>query len=157
QATDAALLVDVLLREAELDGLTEQVVVVVDVHDEVSAVLDGEFDVVVVSERGVLDGIKSGEDGAADALGAMSMGGDLASGVMSFFGGDLQLVESKAGRAGIVALGENASGSADLDQVDVVLDLGTNDVAHLVDAVGEGESALLGKPVVGDLGRVVVE
>ena len=56
----------------------EDVVVVVDVHVEPGAVLDGELDGRVAGEAGMLDGVDAGEDRVADALVAMGVGGDLA-------------------------------------------------------------------------------
>ncbi len=85
--------VDVLLLQPELDGVAQQVVVVVDVHVEVGAVLDGEANVFVVSEAGVFDGVDAGENRVLDTLRSVRVRGDLASSLVSFFGGDLQLFE----------------------------------------------------------------
>ena len=76
----AALLGGHLLGDAEVFGFAEDVVVVVDVHDEVGAVGLGEADAFVVDEGGVLDGVDAGVDGVLDGLGAVGVGGDLAAG-----------------------------------------------------------------------------
>ncbi len=69
-----------LLLDAEVFGFAEDVVVVVDVHDEVGAVGFGEADAFVVNQGGVLDGVDAGVDGVLDGLGSVGVGGDLAAG-----------------------------------------------------------------------------
>ena len=86
QAADHLLFVHVLLRQSELDGLAEDVIVVVDVHDEVRSMLLGELHVFFIGKAGVLDGVDAGEDGATDAFGAVGVGGDFASGGVRFVG-----------------------------------------------------------------------
>ena len=77
---DHAFFDEHLFLDAEVFGFAEDVVVVVDVHDEVGAVGLGEADAFIVDEGGVLDGVDAGVDGVFDGLGAVGVGGDLAAG-----------------------------------------------------------------------------
>ena len=61
-AADHLLFVDIFLRQAKLDGLAEQVVVVVDIHDKVGAVLLGKLNVFIAGQAGMLDGIDARQD-----------------------------------------------------------------------------------------------
>ena len=65
-------------RMPKSSALPEDVVVVVDVHDEVGAVGFGDGDAFVVDKGGVLDGVDAGVDGVFDGLGAVCVGGDFA-------------------------------------------------------------------------------
>ncbi len=154
---DAALLGQLLLGHADLGADLEDVVVVVDVHDEVGAVGLGEGDAFVVDERGVLDGVDAGLDGPLDGLGAVGVGGDLASGLVGGVGGDLEFFEGVLRGAGLIALGEDAAGGHDLDDVDAVFDLLADGLADLVGTVGDAEVAVSWEESDGGFGRVVVE
>src|SRR5579862_3194557 len=128
--------VNVLLGEAKLYGFSENVIIVVDVHDQVCAMLFGQTDAFIVNQAGVLNGIKAGKDRILDALSAVSMGGNLASGHVGFFGSGLQFLEGKLRRARTIALGEYASSSQNFDHVHAVLYLRAHNVANLINAVG---------------------
>ena len=150
---DHLLLVDVLLRQAELDGFAEQVVVVVDVHVEVGAVLLGQL--MSSSSARLACSMESmpGENRVLDALGSVRVRGDLASRLVRFVGGDLQLFERELRRAGTVALRQHAAGGENLDHVHAVLHLRANDVAHLVGPVGNLKVALRREKRDAGLGR----
>ena len=154
---DAALLGQLLFGHADLGAFLEDVVVVIDVHDEVGAVGLGERDAFVVDQGGVLDGVDAGFDGPLDGLGAVGVGGDLASGLVGGVGGDLEFFEGVLGGAGLVAFGEDAAGGEDLDDVDAVFDLLADGLADLVGAVGDAEVAVFGEEGDGGFRGVVVE
>ncbi len=141
----AALLGGHLFGDAEIFGLAEDVVVVVDVHDEVGAVGLGEADAFVVDEGGVFDGVDAGVDGVLDGLGAVGVGGDLAAGGVGGVGCHLEFFVGVLLGSGLVAFAEDAAGGEDLDDVDAVFDLGADGVADLFGAVGDGEVTLFGE------------
>src|SRR5207253_10606271 len=70
---DGAFLVDVLARDAQVLGVSEDVVVVVDVADQEGAALLHQADPFVVDQGAVLDGVDAGACGVPDALGAMGV------------------------------------------------------------------------------------
>ena len=84
-------------------------VVVVDAEDEISSGLLGEGDAFVVDQAGVLDGIDAGPYGVFDGLRTMSVGGDFAAELVSFFRNGLHLFESELGCAGLIAFAENTA------------------------------------------------
>ena len=105
----------------------------------------------------MFDGVDAGLDGPLDGLGPVGVGGDLAAGLVGGVGGDLELFEGVLGGAGLVALGEDAAGGHDLDDVDAIFDLLADGLANLVGAVGDSEVAVGGKEGDGGFGGVVVE
>ena len=102
----------------------------------------GQRDALVVDQRGVLDRVDAGLDGPLDGLRAVRVRGDLAPGLVGGIGRDLQLFERVLRGAGLVALGEDAAGGEDLDDVDAVLDLLAHGLPYLFGAVGDAEVAL---------------
>ena len=154
---ESAFLGGELFRDAEVPGFAENVGVVVDVHDEVGAVLLGEADAFIVDKRGVLDGIDTGFDRPFDALCAVGVGGDLAASLVGGIGRHLKFGERVLRRAGLVALREDAARSEDLDDVDAVLDLLADGLLDLLFAISNLEVTFLGKHCDGGLRRIVVE
>ena len=138
-------------------GLAEQVVVVVDVGHEPGALLEHHLNALVVDQAAVLDRVDAGHQGVLDPLRPVRVGGDLAAGGVRLLDRGPQLLDRELGRAGRIAARQHAAGGVHLDHVDPVLDLRANDVAHLVDAVGDLEVALLGKHRDAHLGRKAVQ
>ena len=114
-------------------------------------------DALVVDEAAVLDGVDAGARAFLMPCGAVGVGGDRAAQPVRLLDGDLQLLEGELGRAGRVAAREDAAAGGELDHVDAVLDLGADDVADLVGAVGDPEVALGGNRLDVHVGRVVVQ
>ena len=142
--SDSALFDEVLLGHADFGPFLEDVVVVVDIHDEVGAVGFGHGDAFVVDQGGVFDGVDACLDGPFDGLGAVCVGGDFASGLVGSVGSHLEFFEGVLGRAGLVSLGEDAARGEDLDDVDTVFDLLADGPADLFGAVGDFKSSFLG-------------
>ena len=103
----------------------------------------GQSDALVVDQRRVFDGVDAGLDGPLDGLGAVGVGGDLASGLVRSVGGNFEFFQRVLGRARLIALGENSSRGHDLDDIDAVLDLLADGLADLVGTVGDAEVAML--------------
>ena len=74
----------------------------------------------VAGEAGVLDGVDAGEDGVADAVVAVGMGGDLQAEHVGLVGDRLHLVIGQLLSAGAVAQREDAAGGADLDHLGAI-------------------------------------
>jgi len=71
---------------------------------EIGPVLLGERDAFVVDQAGVLDGIDARTYGVFDGLRAVSVSGDFAAELVSFFRNGPHLFESELGCAGLIAL-----------------------------------------------------
>ena len=82
----------------------------------------------------VLDGLRSGEDGAAHAFGGAGVDGDGDAGALGGLDGEFHFVERKGGaRAGA---GAPAVVAVELDPIGAVADLVADDAGQAVDAVG---------------------
>ena len=104
--------------------------------DEVGAVLLHHGDAFVVEVGAVLDGVDAGLAGPEDALCAVGVGGDLAAEAVSVGDDGLHLFEGVLGGLRVVALGEDAAGGSDLDEVGAVLDVFADLMLDGGDAVG---------------------
>src|SRR6266403_1531905 len=122
QAADFLFLFDGFGKHARFRAFLQNVIVVVNVEDEIGAVLLGEGDAFVVDQAGMFDGVNAGADGVLDGLRAMRVRGDLATELVGFFGDGLHFLEGVLRRAGLVSFAEHAAGGADLDHVGAVLD-----------------------------------
>src|SRR5262249_55147571 len=145
QLPDHLLLVHIFLGQAELDGFPQNVIIVVDVHHQVGAVLPGQANALIVDQAGVLNGIDAREDRVLDTLRAVRMRGDLAPSHVRLFRGGFQFLRGKLRRARTVTLGEHSARSQYLDYVDSVFHLRAHHVPDLVNAVSNLKIALLGK------------
>src|ERR1051326_4689825 len=157
QASDRAFLVDIFLGQPELDGLAEDVIVVINVHHQVDAVLFGQTDAFVINQAGVFDGINAGKDCIFDSLRTVRVRRDLAAGHMRLVGSGFQLFRSKLRSARTIALGEDTTRGKNLDYVNAVFHLGTHYVANLVNAIGDLEVALFRKHGDACLRRKVIQ
>ena len=155
--SDAALFFYELFGDAEVFRFSEDVVVVVDVHNKVGAVLFGEANPFVVHQRGVLDGVDAGADRIPDALGTMGMGGDLTSRGVRCFGSHLQFFVCVLRSARLIAFGEHSPRGEDFDDINSVFRSSTDDVLNLVGAVGDLEVTLRGEHGDAGLRGVVVQ
>ncbi len=123
----------------------QNVVVVVDIHDQISAVLFGEADAFVVNQAGVLDGVDAGANGILNSFGSVGVGGNLASRHVGGVGGRFQFLVGVLRRAGAVADGEHAAGGENLDHIHSILHLGADHMAHLVHAIRDLEVVFFGE------------
>src|SRR5256885_861325 len=137
KAADFLFFFDGFGEHARLFAHLQNVIVVVDIENEVRAVLLGEGDAFVIDEAGVLDGIDAGTDGVLDGLRTMGVCGDFAAEFVGFFGDGSHFFEGVLRRAGLIAFAENAAGSADFDNVGAVFDDFANFGARGPRAVGD--------------------
>ena len=119
--------------------------------------LDHQCDSLVVDQAAVLDRIDPGDHGVLDPLGPVCVRGHLAAGGVGLLDGRTQFLDRELRCSGRIAPREHAPRCVDLDHVHPVLELGTNHVTDLVDAVGDLVVAFLGEHRHADLGRVVVQ
>ena len=136
QAAEFLFLFDGLGEHACFLAFLENVIVVVNVEDEIGAMFLGELDAFFVDQAGMLDGVDASVDGVLDGLCAVGVGGDFAAEFVGFGGDGLKFFEGILRRAREIALAENPSGRANLDDVGSVLD----DVAHF----GAGSPGTIG-------------
>jgi len=137
EPADLLFLFDGLGQHPGLRAFLEYVVVVVDVEDEIGPVLLGERDAFVVDQAGVLDGIDARTYGVFDGLRAVSVSGDFAAELVSFFRNGPHLFESELGCAGLIAFAENTAGSADFDEVCSIFHHFANFSASSPGAIGD--------------------
>ena len=112
----------------------ENIIVVVDIHVEPGAVLNGQLDRRVRGKAGMFDRVDPGEDSVANAFVAMGMGGDFQMEHVGFVGDRLHLIETELLPADAVAEREHATGGADLDHLRAIF----VKPAHLGAGVGGG-------------------
>src|SRR5882672_1690346 len=122
QAADFLLFFDGLGEHSCFRAFLQNVVVVVNVEDEIGAMLLGKGDAFVVDQAGMFDGVDAGADSVLDRLRTVRVGGDLASELVGFFRDGLHFFERVLRRAGLIAFAEHTAGGADLDDVGAVLD-----------------------------------
>ena len=148
---------DIFLGQSKFRRFIQKIVVVVDVHDEIGAVLFGKADAFVVDEAGVLDGIDASEDRVLDSFGAVGVSGDFAPCHVRSFGGDFEFFEGVLRGAGTVPFREHTPGGENLDDIDAVFHLSAHDVAKLIDAVGDLKVTFFRKHRDARLRREIVE
>ena len=137
--------VNIFLRQTELLRLTQNVIVVIDIHHQIGAAFFGQADPFIVNQAGVLNGINARQDRVLDALRAMSMSGDLTARHVGFIGCGFEFFGRVLRRAGGITLRKYAATGDDLDYIHAVFDLGADQVANLVDAIGDGKVSFFGK------------
>ena len=84
----------------------------------------------------MLDGVDAGLGGPEDALRSVGVGGDFAAEAVGVGDDGLHLFEGVLAGLRIVALGEDAAGGADLDEVGAVLDVLADLMLDGGDAIG---------------------
>ena len=83
--SDFLFFLDRFRQHSGLRAFLQNEIVVVDVEDEIGAVLFRQRDAFVVDQAAVLDGIDAGADRVFDRLRAMRVRGDFASQFVRFF------------------------------------------------------------------------
>ena len=149
--------VDVLLGQAEFLRFAQNVIVVIDIHHQISTSFFGQTDALIVNQTGVFNGIDAGQDRILDALRAVGMGSDLTSGHVGLFRRSFKFFGRVLRRAGTITFRKHAAAGDDLDHIHAVLDLGAHHVADLVHAIGNLKISFLRKHAHSRLWRVVVQ
>src|SRR5580698_4846041 len=142
-AADFLFFLDRFGQHSGLRALLQYKIVIVDVEDEIRAVLLGQRDAFVIDEAAVLDGIDAGVDRVLDRLRTVRVRGDFAAEFVSFFDDRTQFFERVLRRAGLIAFAQYSAGCADLDNIGAVLHGFAHFRARGPGSVGDAFSAVM--------------
>ncbi len=108
---------------------------IVDIHDEISAVLLGKSNALIVDQRRVLDRCHPCANRILDALGGMRVRGHAQSEAICLLDGGAQLFRGELYGFGIAAMREHRAGGEDLDVIGAAMGNFTDLLTHFPGAV----------------------